>query len=246
LLPASTMCFSAEASFGAAAILAPAGIYCCCQAARKKPSWLPLAVVPLIFGIQQFSEGLVWLGLHRDDDVLVHSASLVFLFPALTLWPFWVPLVMWVKETDPVRRRWLFALTAVSTVWFWVLYFPLISDPATPFTTSIQHHSIHYDLEQLAIRRYLGRGVLQLLYVLTITGALALGSEKVGLGPSLVVAASAVVALVVYWHAFISVWCFFAAVLSAYLVRVFQSLPARALSGRFSPSGPGAFASTAK
>jgi hypothetical protein len=42
------MCFSAEASFAAGAALLPAGIYCTSVAARKRPAYLPLAVIPIV------------------------------------------------------------------------------------------------------------------------------------------------------------------------------------------------------
>ena len=89
------MCFSAEASFGAAALLVPSGAYCLRSAVRKMPRWLPLAAVPLVFGIQQCSEGLVWVGLGRDDAALTREASLVYLFFALTFWPCWAIATSW-------------------------------------------------------------------------------------------------------------------------------------------------------
>src|SRR5438132_660362 len=52
------MCFSAEASFTVAAILLPAGVYCTSVAVRKRPTGLPLAIIPLVFSLQQFAEGL--------------------------------------------------------------------------------------------------------------------------------------------------------------------------------------------
>ena len=53
------MCFSASASFIAAAALATTGVATLRMASR--PSELPFAAVPLLFGIQQFIEGLTWL-----------------------------------------------------------------------------------------------------------------------------------------------------------------------------------------
>src|SRR5437660_880334 len=61
------MCFSAEASFGVSAVLLPAGLYCVRAAARKNPAYLPLALFPVLCSVQQFFEGLVWVGLGNDD-----------------------------------------------------------------------------------------------------------------------------------------------------------------------------------
>ena len=54
------MCFSAEASFAAAAVLLPAGGVAMQRAARRNLNYLPIATLPLLFGLQQFSEGTVF------------------------------------------------------------------------------------------------------------------------------------------------------------------------------------------
>ena len=107
------MCFSAAASFTVGAALMPAGIYCVSAALRKKPSHLGLAVVPLIFGIQQLSEGFVWHALDHDPQS-VRSWSLVFLFFALAFWPLWFSVVGALMESQP-RRRWMFVASACIT-----------------------------------------------------------------------------------------------------------------------------------
>src|SRR5687768_8681258 len=108
------MCFSAEASFASAAALLPAGLYCVRVAARKSPSHLPLAVVPLLFGFQQFCEGLVWVGLARDDASLVRASSLAFLAVALGFWPFWASLCVLPLERRTAARWCLGAAAAAG------------------------------------------------------------------------------------------------------------------------------------
>jgi hypothetical protein len=220
------MCFSAEASFTAGAVLLPAGVYCLQAAARKKPRLLPLAAVPVIFGLQQISEGLVWLGLERGDAALTAGAALGFLLPALAGWPFWTPLLMWAMETHPLRKRLLLFWTALSTVWFWVLYLPLLMEPEMLLTTSIQHHSIAYNFDDLAVYHYLPVLAVRILYLLTVTIPLVISSDRGGTVPALLVAGTVAVSLVFFHYAFVSVWCFFAAVLSIILVGVFYHLPA--------------------
>jgi len=79
-------------SFAAGAVLLPVGAYCIGQAIRKNWTYLGLASVPVLFGIQKISEGFVWLGLQHDNPAWTHAGGLVFLFFALALWPFWFPL----------------------------------------------------------------------------------------------------------------------------------------------------------
>src|SRR5262249_39162470 len=95
----AAMCFSPEASFLAGAALLPAGCYCVQSAFRKDLRYLPLAVVPVAFGVQQWSEGVVWLGLQGNDPTLITQASVFFLFFAVAFWPFWIPFSLLVPET---------------------------------------------------------------------------------------------------------------------------------------------------
>jgi hypothetical protein len=220
------MCFSAEASFAVGAALMPAGAYCVVQSLRKKLSYLGLAAMPLFFGIQQIAEGFVWRGLNEGDPAVTQKASLVFLFFALAGWPFWLPIQAAVMETMAGRRRILAGLTVLATIWFWVLYFPLAMDADRLLTTRVEQHSILYDYSDLPIYRYVPQAILRVLYFTTVALPFAISSERFGTAPAVVLGASALFAALLYEHAFVSVWCFFAAVLAGFLCLVFCQLPA--------------------
>ena len=74
------MCFSAEASFGITAILLPAGAYCVRSALQKNRALLTLAIIPVVFAIQQFCEGLVWIGIDQNNPALIRAPAFVFLY----------------------------------------------------------------------------------------------------------------------------------------------------------------------
>ena len=57
------MCFSEPASFAVAAGCALAGAIAVFKS--PSPNYLPLAGVPLVFAVQQASEGLVWRALDQ-------------------------------------------------------------------------------------------------------------------------------------------------------------------------------------
>jgi hypothetical protein len=219
------MCFSADASFAAGAALIPAGAYCVAAALKKRPRLLPLALVPIFFGIQQISEGFVWQGLHHNDAALVRSASLVFLFFALAFWPFWFPFMSALTETHPRKRLVFRILAVISAGWFLVLYLPITTGPESLLATRIDHHSVQYDYGGLAVYQYVPRPLLRILYFLCVALPMAFSSESLGKVPGIFFAASAVVAAAVFSYAFVSVWCFFAAILSAYLCWMFFTLP---------------------
>jgi len=217
------VCFSAEASFAVGAALVPAGIYCMWSAAVKKPSYLGLASAPLFFGIQQIGEGFVWLALNQQAET--RPASLFFLFFALAFWPFWFPVLTTMMEPLP-KRKILFAfLSLLSSAWFWILFYPLLTGQVS-FETEVAHHSIAYRYDGLPIYQYVDKGPLRMLYFLSVALPPLLGSESWGRIPGLVLGGSAIFAAIVYHYAFVSVWCFFAAVLASYLCYVFYRLPA--------------------
>src|SRR5262245_47232175 len=138
------MCFSAEASFGSAGTLIAAGAWCLRIANRRaRWSW-PIAVVPLLFGVQQASEGFVWVGLHRHAGRLLQVSAIVYLFFALAFWPTWFSVAASVIEREPGRRRFLAAWAALSTAWFFVMFLPLMGDVGS-LDVSVEKHSIRYE-----------------------------------------------------------------------------------------------------
>jgi hypothetical protein len=218
------VCFSAEASFAVGAALVPAGVYCIWSAARKKPSYLGAAAAPLFFGVQQIAEGFVWRGIRSGDADLTRSASLVFLFFALAFWPFWFPVLTTMMERRPWRRVLFASLSLLATAWFWFYFYPLWTNQVALET--VEHHSIVYEYDGLAIYQYVDKTVLRIAYFLCAALPPVLGSEKWGLWPGLLIAASALLAATVFHYAFVSVWCFFAAVLAIFLCVLFYRMPA--------------------
>lgn len=218
------MCFSATASFAIGAPLIPAGMFCLWSAALKKPGYLGLAAVPLVVGLQQISEGFVWHAIEHGDTAQMHLWSLVFLFFALAFWPTWFPILATMMEPEPIRRSIFAAMSVICLVWFWILYFPLVTG-AVAFEARVTHHSIDYAVDALPVHSYVPKGVLRVLYFLSVALPMVLGSANFGRIPGLVLGASALVTALLFEYAFISVWCFFAAVLSAYLCVIFYQLP---------------------
>jgi hypothetical protein len=232
----ASVCFSAEASFAVGGALIPAGIFCIGASLLKKPSHLGLAAVPLFFGIQQISEGMVWLSLEHDSGQ-TRIASLVFLFFALAFWPFWFPFMTALTEPEPWRKALFAGITFLALGWFWVLYYPLLTGPETMLETVRVHHSIDYQYSGLAIYNYIPKAWLRVLYFASVALPPMLGSQTWGRMPGMVLGASAIVAVLVFDHAFVSVWCFFAAALSAYCCVVFYRLPRREVD-TIGPSPP--------
>ena len=216
------MCFSAEASLGVAVALLPAGAYCVEAAWRKDRRYLPLAAVPVLFGLQQVCEARVWAGLGLGDPGLARVPSLAFLFFAFAVWPVWVPMAVAAVEPRGHRRWALVALAGVGAAVGAAYYLPIAADGGRGLAPAVVGHSVRYDLS--AVPAAAGWAWLA-LYLAAVCGPL-LASRGRHLRPlGLGVAVAAMASYVLFEHAFASVWCFLAAVLSAYLAYALHALP---------------------
>jgi hypothetical protein len=220
------MCFSAAASFTTSGLLLPVGILWLRKARKIKRGYEPIAAFPLLFGIQQAFEGLVWLSLGGNESIDGHTVALVYLFFAYVLWPFLVPLSAWRIEQGLVRRRLLLLLSLSGLAFGVLLYFPLLLDPDALQFRPV-HSSIVYDTA-LVFDAMVPRSAGRVIYALLVAVPLILsGVRKVRFFGAIVLASMFLSALV-FEYAFASVWCFFAALISVYIVQLMNALSARA------------------
>ena len=125
------MCFSAGASFAASAVLSTVGI--ATQRKVSKPSQRLFAVIPLIFGLQQCAEGVLWVTLSSGGyDMLQNAATYIFLVPALVIWPVLIPFSMWLMERAKKRKNILAGLIVIGGMVSFYYAFCLISYKVTP------------------------------------------------------------------------------------------------------------------
>lgn len=202
------MCFSATASFTAATALTATGVYTLTKARGRAE--LLLAAVPLLFGIQQFSEGLLWLSLRNNDLAQLGTwTTYVFSLFSHVVWPILVPTAILAVEPSLRRRKMLrvFQFLGLS-VGLYLLYFIV----RYPVTARIEGRSIFYDSPHLFIT-----GVLVLYLLATCASGLFSSHRCINVFGGLAFLL-AVVAYKVSVTTFVSVWCFFAAILSLLIV----------------------------
>jgi hypothetical protein len=214
------MCFSATASFTTSAVLLSLGVVTLRQAANSGHGYLALAAFPLLFGIQQGFEGLLWL--NQDGAPLLGSRLpiLIFLWFVYGVWPLLVPLTAWQLETRPLRRR-LFAASAVLGAAFGAAIFvPLLFEPGWS-SARVTNGSISYELSTI-FDGHINVNLLRLLYASLVMAPLLASSVTALRRFGVLVLASFLVSALLYRYAFISVWCFFAALLSLYIVMLLQ------------------------
>jgi hypothetical protein len=197
------MCFSPTASFSAGAVLLGLGTLTLKSA--RRPRELLFAAIPLLFAIQQLSEGVIWLTFSNEAVRLNTVMTYVYSFFSHVLWPAYVPVAVFLIEPPGRRRRTLFAFVAAGvTVGAYLLYI-LVAYPiaSRPTGQHIEYVSPHFF-----------KAAVMTLYLLSTTVSPILSTHQM-------VKAFGVLALlsfgaVYYFYAtwFISVWCFFAALLS--------------------------------
>jgi hypothetical protein len=219
------MCFSAEASAAAAAVLLPVGGYCLAAAWRKDRAYLVLAAVPLLFGLQQACEACVWRALYRGDAEGARVPALLFLFFALAAWPVWSPLAAGAIEPPGRTSGVLLAIAGAGALFAAANYLPLLPDDGGALNPAVVGHSVRYDLSGVPAVGSDWWRAWAALYLAAVCGPLLISRERRlrVLGAAVVVAAALTYALFAY--AFASVWCFFAAVLSLYVAYVLHRLP---------------------
>jgi hypothetical protein len=226
------MCFSATASFGASAVLGVIGIATVAKA-KTNPQRV-FGTIPLIFSLQQLSEGLIWLSLKNPDMALWQSIfTYTFLIFAMAVWPFWIPFSIRLLEKDAKRKKNMnvfVATGAIVAVGVGLILFLYPVEAITPLcltcpassTPEIIHH-LHY---KFAIPRLVKNLIVafSVLYIAaTIVTPFLSGIKKMKwLG--IVFLASYLFAISFYSGFVISVWCFFAALLSFVVLWIINDL----------------------
>jgi hypothetical protein len=210
------MCFSAGASFTTAVVLTLVGVMTLFQV-RARSQFL-FALIPLLFALQQFAEGFVWLALKGGPFAYLEGIMVVaFLFFAFVIWPTWIPLSVAVMETHETRKRALsfmiligLAISAIlaASLWFY------------PPSADIRGHHIMYQVKTIV--DFMGNAWLLVAYCIPVIGSFFISDNRwlrlFGIGAL----ASAFTAHGLWAAWFTSVWCFFAAVLSVFVYLIIR------------------------
>jgi len=167
---------------------------------------LPFAAIPLLFAIQQLSEGVIWLTFSHEAPLLNTVMTHVYSFFSHVLWPAYVPVAVLLIEPPGRRRQALVVFSAAGiAVGAYLLYF-LVAFPivSRPIGQHIEYVSPHFFA-----------AVAMTLYLMSTTVSLLLSTHRTVKVYGVLALLSFGLAYWFYTTWFISVWCFFAALLSA-------------------------------
>ena len=197
------MCFSAPASFVAGTALVAVGV-ATLKNTRARNERL-FAMMPLLFGVQQLVEGVIWLTFNHDAPILKQALTYLYSGFSHVLWPMYVPLAVGAMETEPRRKRAMFAFEVPGAVVGLYLLYYLVTRPvvAEVVGTHIVYVSPHF-YQTPVILLYLAAtcvsGFFSSHLFVNLFGVLAL--------------LAFIAAYLVHVMALVSIWCFFAAILS--------------------------------
>lgn len=169
-----------------------------------------LAMIPLFFAIQQFSEGFVWFYLNNiiENPAIGHAAKLSYLFFAWIFWPLYIPFAFYMNENERWRKALCLACFAVGLL---VLYVDGMYFYNKEIIATIVGHSIYYEESPTYAHMIYGFSVI---IPMIFSGLYKMWTVGLAL------LASFIASQIIYTVAFTSVWCFFAAAVSILLIRV--------------------------
>ena len=196
------MCFSATASFIAGISLIGMGIATVKMTRRKAE--IPFAMIPLLFGVQQLIEGVLWLSFEYEALLLNVVMTYLFVFFSHVLWPIFMPFSIGLVETVAWRKKVILAFQITGWgVGLYLLYFIFMH----AITSEIRVHVLY-------VFPNFHKPMVLLLYIAATCVSGFFSSHRMVNAFGFL---ALLLFLVSYWFytvAFFSVWCFFSAILS--------------------------------
>ena len=200
------MCFSPEASFTGGILLISIGI--ATVRSIHKPSQILFAIIPLFFGLQQITEGFLWLSLRDTEYIFLQIfTTKMFLIMAEVFWPIMIPLTVLLMEENGKKRKVLWGLILVGAFVSGYYAFCIFSFNINP--QIIQYH-IQYNNDfpktfaAVAFAAYLTATIIP-LFVSSIKKMRFFG---------ILMLLSCIITAIFFTQYLTSVWCFFAALIS--------------------------------
>lgn len=195
------MCFSATASITAGIVLSGVGVASALNV--KKPAHYALTSIPIVFGVQQFVEGLLWISLTNPRYSEYQTmATYLFLTIAQVIWPLLLPVAFILFEKE-IKRKNLMKLClgtgVITALYFGYCLFTFNVE------SSIQNRHIFYALDYPAQLI----PIAAFFYVVsTVTAPLLSGNRKIQL-MGVFILLFYILSRLVFQPNLISVWCFF-------------------------------------
>ena len=200
------MCFSVEADLIAGVVVAGIGIDAVRHIDGRREYWM-IAPLPILLGVHQIMEAFVWWGLEGKVASWIGTLAMwAYLLLALVVLPILIP-AMVLRLEPPGRRRWVIgSFLLLGTVVSAVLLATMLAG----------HPSVALASDHLKYSIGLGAGILWIgLYTLAICGSLIASGLRTVMWFGIANLAAIPILAKLCAEGFTSLWCFYAAILSA-------------------------------
>jgi len=200
------MCFAPEADAVAGVLIVAVGV----DALRHvgSPKQIPLAALPLLFGLHQMTEAFVWWGLQGHVSESVERVAVwMWLLFAFVVLPVLLPIAVDLVERSKPRRLLIGAFAGIG---FAVAAALAIAIFRGPINAQIHGRCISYGVDAVGD----SGGEWTLLYVIAACGALLASTHR---DLAVLGGVNLVVTPLLMWltvDGFVSLWCFWAAIAS--------------------------------
>ena len=178
----------------------------------ERKAEIPFAMIQLLFWVQQIIEGMLWLSFRFDAPSLNVTMTYAFTLFSHVLWPMYVPFAIGLVETVAWRKKaiWAFRVIGIA-VGLYLLYLVV----RFPVTSKVEEHIVY-------VSPHFYKAPMMALYLAATCAGAFFSSHKI---INLFGVLALLLFMVAYWvHAvaFFSIWCFFAAILSAVIYLHFK------------------------
>ena len=169
---------------------------------------IPFASIPLLFAAQQAAEGTIWIGLSSaNNESWKHFPVYIFLIFAQLIWPVWIPFSVLRLEIDRTRKTIIKSILGMGVCSsLYLLYCIFVYD----VKAEIHAGHILYTLNFPSAFMWMG----SVFYFVPTVVTLFISSIKRVQLLGLAVLASFIFSKIYFTEHLISVWCFFAGILS--------------------------------
>jgi hypothetical protein len=221
------MCFSATASFGAGALLTVIGI-ASLKKTKHRSQYL-FAGIPLIFGVQQFAEGVLWVSIPAANATRLQEVSTyLFLFFAQVVWPIWVPVSIERLEqkgkSRPIQKLWIVA------GWLVGLYLGFCLVMFHVEANIKGHHIAYFQDYPIILKKY-----VIILYAMAIIVPPFFSHIKKMWLLGVTILISYLITILFYDQYMLSVWCFFSSIISISIYLIMRQIAKQEQAGITKP-----------
>lgn len=193
--------------------------------------WLPSLFVPILFALQQFIEGIVWVLLNNNHESSAQNFGKAYFFFVSIVWPILIPIASLCLQLRPYRNQ-LGKQTEERHKWYTQLILGCIfigASFAIYSLTLLFRSDFHVEVKGLHIFYHAnntvgkeGLYVLLLFYTISVALPQCLVTTVKGfwIGGLSGILSLLIIVAIDSSFIFVSIWCFFAAWISTVLLAV--------------------------